>query len=159
MLYLGIDPGMNGAAVLITHAQQVVSVLKFKGATEKDIAEWFASMFMETSSPRESEEPGHIRAVIERVHSMPKQGVASTFKFGMSYGFLRGMLISHAIPFEAVTPGVWQRKLGCLSGGDKNKTKSRAQELFPHEKWTHATADAVLLSEFCRRMHEGLNAV
>lgn len=143
-LFLGIDPGANGAAVLITHAQQVENVFRFKGATEKDISDWFAqeSQYLD------------LFAVLERVHAMPKQGVASTFKFGMSYGFLRGMLISYGVAFEAITPGVWQRKLGCLSGGDKNKTKAKAQELFPHTKWTHATADAVLISEFCRRSHE-----
>lgn len=147
MLYLGIDPGANGGAALITDAQQVVSVLKFKGATERDIAEWFRWEAAVSSSTTP-------RAVIERVHSMPKQGVSSTFKFGTSYGFLRGMLVAFMLPFEAVAPGVWQRKLGCLSGGDKNKTKAKAQELFPHERWTHATSDAVLLAEFCRRSHE-----
>ena len=144
-LFLGIDPGMNGAAVLITHAQQVECVLKFKGATEKDISDWFA---------QESQYIKDLFAVIERVHSMPKQGIASTFKFGQSYGFLRGMLISYGISFEAVTPGVWQRKLGCLSKGDKNVTKSAAQEKFPHEKVTHAVADALLIAEYCRRGHE-----
>lgn len=92
-------------------------------------------------------------AVIERVHSMPKQGVASSFKFGRSYGFLRGCLIASGIPFEEVTPQVWQKALGCLSRGDKNVTKARAQQLFPSLKITHATADALLLAEYARRLH------
>lgn len=145
MLYLGVDPGANGAAVLITEAQQVASVLKFKDATEADIAEWFREQAWERHAD------GMVFARIERVHSSPQMGVRSAFTFGQSFGFLRGMLVAHGIPFEAVTPGKWQRALGCLSKGQKNVTKAKAQELFPQHRWTHATADAVLLAEFCRR--------
>lgn len=142
MTYLGIDPGKSGAAVLISHGQHVLDSIRFAKATEKDIAEWFSTIVIGT----------YIRARIERVNAMPKQGVSSTFKFGTSYGFLRGMLAAYRIPFEAVTPGTWQRTLGCLSKGDKNVTKAKAQELFPQQKWTHADADAALIAEYCRRI-------
>jgi hypothetical protein len=49
-----------------------------------------------------------------------------------------------------VTPFTWQKRLQCLSGGDKNVTKARAQQLFPGVKISHITADALLLAEFCR---------
>jgi len=94
---------------------------------------------------------GRAFALLERVHAMPKQGVSSTFKFGRSYGGLRMALAAARIPFDEATPGTWQRALGCLSGGDKNVTKRRAQELFPALRVTHAIADALLLAEFCRR--------
>jgi crossover junction endodeoxyribonuclease RuvC len=90
-------------------------------------------------------------AAIEQVHAMPKQGVASSFKFGQSYGFLRAMLIAFGIRFESVTPGKWQRELGCLSRGRKNVTKAKAQETFPGVKCTHAISDALLLAAYARR--------
>lgn len=145
-MYLGVDPGANGGAVLITHAQQVASVLKFKDATEDDIARWIEQI------PNGA--PADLSACCEHVHSMPKQGVASSFKFGVSYGVVRGILAAHKIRRSFVSPSKWQRAIGCLSKGDKNVTKAKAQELFPHEKWTHATADAVLIAEYCRRSHE-----
>jgi hypothetical protein len=83
---------------------------------------------------------------------MPGQGVSSSFKFGMSYGSLRMALIAHSIPFESVTPQAWQKSLHCLSGGDKNRTKARAQQLFPNQKVTHATADSLLIAEYIRRV-------
>ena len=46
-------------------------------------------------------------AFLEVVHSMPKQGVVSTFKFGQSYGNLEAFLTAAEIPFERVTPSVW----------------------------------------------------
>ena len=82
---------------------------------------------------------------------MPRQGVASTFKFGTSYGFCRALLVCHRLSFEVATPATWQRELKCMSKGDKNVTKAAAQRLFPGEKVVHATADAMLLAEFARR--------
>lgn len=36
--------------------------------------------------------------------------------------------------------------------GDKNVTKAAAQRLFPDQKVVHATADAMLLAEYARRV-------
>ncbi len=44
----------------------------------------------------------------------------------------------------------WQKEMGCLTKGDKNVTKRRAQELFPTLKITHAIADALLIAEYGR---------
>jgi hypothetical protein len=46
----------------------------------------------------------------------------------------------------------------CLTKGDKNVSKARAQELFPALKITHATADALLIAEYGRRLNLGLKA-
>lgn len=91
------------------------------------------------------------KALIERVHAMPICGVSSSFIFGKNYGFLRGCLIGIGIPFEEVTPHVWQRSIGCLTHGKKNISKAKAQQLFPHLKITHHTADSVLICEYLRR--------
>ena len=141
MMFLGVDPGKSGGAALINESYQVLSTVKFS-VTERDISEWFEQL-----------PDGEISGVIERVHAMPKQGVASSFKFGMSYGFLRGMLIAHEVRFEAVTPGTWQKALGCLSGGDKNVTRAKASELFPGMRCTHAISDALLLGVYARRTY------
>lgn len=90
-------------------------------------------------------------AYLEKVGAFPKQGLASTWKFAQGYGLLRGFLLALEIPFETVAPGVWQRALGCLTHGDKNVSKRRGQELFPHLHLTHATADAVLIATYGRR--------
>lgn len=154
MIFLGVDPGASGGAALITESYQVLSTVKFS-ETERDISEWFRDELKKAHQPFDKPAPfDGVAAVIERVHSMPKQGVASSFKFGQSYGFLRGMLIAHGIRFEAVTPGNWQKALGCLSRGQKNVTKAKAQEIFPGVKVTHAIADALLLAAFARRSHD-----
>lgn len=140
MIFLGVDPGQSGAVVALDEMGHVVRVVK-NDTTERDLFAAFCGYETE------------VAAIIERVHSMPRQGVASSFKFGVSYGFLRGCLIASGAIFEERTPQVWQRVMGCLSHGDKNVTKARAQQLFPSAKITHATADAFLIAEFCRRLN------
>lgn len=140
MIYLGVDPGKSGAiAAIWDDGVPFVAHIKLK-ETEQDIAQFVGSF-----------DQGHVRAVIERVSSSPQQGVVSAFTFGRSYGFLRGLLAAHQVPFTEVTPQKWQRAMGCLSGGDKNVTKARAQQLWPTLKLTHANSDAYLLAEYARK--------
>ncbi len=146
-IFLGIDPGQSGGLAWIEDGREGDPAAAFAMKmpdTERDL--WIKVAAETERSART------VFAVIEKVHSMPKQGVASSFKFGQSYGFLRGCLIASGIPFEEVSPQAWQKELGCLSKGDKNVTKARAQQLFPAEKVTHATADALLLAEYARRL-------
>lgn len=140
MYILGIDPGQSGGLAFINSVVKERPIIyAVKKMTEKDIAEEIENLCVS-------------RCFLERVHSMPRQGVSSTFKFGANYGFYRGLLTGLAIPFETVPPQTWQRYLRCLTGGDKNVTKSKAQELFPELKITHATADALLIAEYGRRI-------
>jgi hypothetical protein len=89
-----------------------------------------------------------VKAYIEQVASSPQMGVVSAFSFGRGYGNLEMALTAAGIPFERVRPQEWQKHMKCMSGGDKNVTKRRAQELFPSLKITHATADALLIAQY-----------
>jgi hypothetical protein len=91
------------------------------------------------------------RATLELVHSSPQMGVKSAFTFGEGYGRLQMALTALGVPYERVRPQAWQKAMGCLTKGDKNVSKRRAQELFPALKVTHAIADALLIAEFARR--------
>ena len=112
--------------------------------TERDIHDTL-------NQARDGYPDNQIFAMLENVHSMPKQGVSSSFKFGQHFGFLRGILTAQGIPFELVTPQKWQKAMGCLTKGDKNISKAAAQRLFPRIKMTHAFADSILIAEYARR--------
>lgn len=138
MTFIGIDPGQSGGIAKLTTDGTGYIAYKMP-ETEKDIWELLSTVM------------GPSFCLIERVHSMPKQGVTSSFTFGMGYGALRMALVGLSIPFETVNPQAWQKGLGCLSKGNKNTTKARAQQLFPSIKVTHAIADALLIAEWARR--------
>ncbi len=142
MIFLGIDPGKTGGVSFHDPACELIDAFAFTNKTPMDIYQMLKAC-----------RKGNPVAMIEKVHSMPKQGVKSSFTFGQGYGFLLGCLTALEIPFEYVTPQKWQRYLGCLSKGDKNVTKQKAQELYPHLKITHATADALLIGEYLKRTH------
>jgi Holliday junction resolvasome RuvABC endonuclease subunit len=133
--YLGIDPGKNGGLAIVGSDGSAIATRM--PATERDIYDWL------NDRPR----PSH--AVLEKVHSTPQMGVKSAFTFGRGYGSLVMVLTAWGIPFTEVTPAKWQRHLGCLTKGDKNVTKARAQQLYPELPITHATADALLIARYC----------
>jgi len=135
MVVMGIDPGASGGVAWIRDGGSTAVPMP---DTERDLLDFLSDGIEEETR----------FAYLEKVHSMPRQGVASTFKFGVNYGMLRGMLIALRIPFDDVTPQKWQKEMGCLTRGDKNVSKARAQQLFPQLKVTHAIADALLIAEF-----------
>jgi len=138
-IYLGVDPGASGASAAIYPCGALEHIKHT--ASERDIFAFYQHLCGQAPT----------FALIEQVNAMPKQGVVSMFKFGQSFGCLRGMLIGAFIPFEMVTALKWQNAMKCRTGGNKNVSKARAQELWPTHKWTHATSDAFLIAEYGRR--------
>lgn len=138
-LYIGIDPGLSGGIAFIP--DKGTPWAHKMPETDKDLIDLL----------RDSINLFEARAVIELVHSSPQMGVKSAFTFGEGYGRLQMALTAVAVPYERVRPAAWQKAMGCLTKGDKNVSKRRAQELFPDLKITHATADALLIAEYARR--------
>lgn len=71
--------------------------------------------------------------VVEDVHSMPKQGVASSFKFGFVAGALQQALADAGITIHLVAPVQWKRyfKLGKA----KDDARRKASMLMPGSAW------------------------
>jgi crossover junction endodeoxyribonuclease RuvC len=150
-MYAGIDPGQSGGLCVIDGGGNIRLLEKMPG-TERDI---WDMINLEMGLV--------IQAMIEKVHARPREGVSSTFKFGCGYGGLRMALTAAEIPFDEVTPQAWQKSLGVArrtktesKRDHKKKLLAKAQSLFPKAKITLATADALLIAEFCRRKYEGI---
>lgn len=99
--------------------------------------------------------------VIEKVASMPKQGVKSTFTFGKGYGILHGICWGGAIPFELVTPQRWKGTVLAGTSKDKDAAIAYCRRRFPHVSLlptprcsvpSDGMADALCLMEYGRRM-------
>jgi len=138
----GIDPGKQGG--LAFKDGNKVQAVSFSTLTHPEIAHKLREFMPE-------------KVYLEKVHSMPGQGVSSVFKFGEGFGHLKGTLDALGIPYELVSPLKWQTSLGCRTGGDKNVSKTKAQQLFPQiPKITHYIADALLIMEYgCRLEKQG----
>ena len=139
---IGVDPGANGGIAWITSDGK--ACVEKMPDTLQDLWELVESIGFEAPDFT----PYQIKAYIEQVSSSPQMGVVSAFSFGRGYGNLEMALTAAAIPFERVRPQVWQKALGCMTKGNKNVSKRKAQELFPDRKITHATADALLIAHY-----------
>lgn len=154
--FIGVDPGASGGlAVLATGLDAYACPMP---ATERDIWEYLRDEAASAEGP--------VAAVIEKVGGYTGQGQpgSAMFKFGASYGRLCMALCAAGIPYEEITPQTWQKAMGIPPRKNregetktawKNRLKSHAQRLFPKLSVTLATADAILIAEFCRRKVEG----
>jgi crossover junction endodeoxyribonuclease RuvC len=136
--FIGVDPGASGGVAAIVDGEAIAWKMP---PTEKNIHDLFLEL------------PRPAFALIERSQAYPKMGVSGAFNYGANYGFLRAMLITCGIPFEEVSPAKWQKVMRCLTHGDKTISKSKAQQLFPKLKVTHATADALLIACYAQRTY------
>ena len=146
MIYVGLDPGVNGGIAALDREGHIVMVTKIPG-TDLEIFQCVNDLSTH----------GGARACLEKVSAYPQMGVTSAFTFGRGFGKLLMALAAAGIPYDLIRPQDWQSTMGCRTGGDKNISKQRAQALFPNVKCTHAISDALLIAEFCRRFHLGLN--
>lgn len=159
MIYIGIDPGKDGAVSFITENSSIrivdtptLKVRKGSGKREFDVAGMVAIL-------EGWKEPAH-RVFLERIHSMPGQGVASMFSMGEGYGLWQGILAALGLSYELVTPQRWKRAM--MDGAPKDKAASVlvASRLFPGSATLlrgprgaalDGRADALLLAEYGRR--------
>ena len=141
MTIIGIDPGKSGGIAWISDGKPCVEKMP---ETLQDLWELIISI----KGLQHWDCRNDCHAYIESVHSSPQMGVKSAFTFGNGFGHLEMALTAAGIPFERVSPQKWQKALGCMTKGDKNVSKRRAQELFPTMKITHATADALLIAHY-----------
>lgn len=117
-LVLGIDPGQDGALVWlfdgVPYRREVMPATPKVGI---DIVAFIA--LLEADRPQ--------RVVLERAQAMPRQGVASSFKYGRDYGAMLGVLQCMQLSHTTVHPSVWHRALcgGKPSGEPQDQAKAR----------------------------------
>lgn len=148
MFFVGIDPGKSGAIAVLDSLESQGRELECTklSHTERDV--W---------AQLEALDAAESVALIERIVAMPISSKGNMTKLAISYGFMRGLLVASQIPFDELLPVQWQKKMSCLTRGDKNVSKARAQQLFPSYQVFHWNADAILLAECCRRTYNQRN--
>ena len=154
MIYIGIDPGLNGAIAsldiengeLLIYDMPTLEVKRNNKVKHEVSPQGLADIFGPSDIPVEK-----VRGVVlERVGAMPGQGVSSVFSFGRSVGIVEGVLAALGLSVTIVQPQAWQ-KAASVRGG-KDGSRQRAMELFPKEAKTFARkkddgrADAALMA-------------
>lgn len=152
MAIAGIDPGKDGALVVIGGPSFAPDLHLFitptlgEGKREYDLQGMRSIL---CSMPIE-----HVW--LERAQPMRRtskgqtQGVSSTFSTGLGYGLWQGLLSGLQIPFEIVSPQVWQKVmfLGVSASDTKTASALVAQRLHPRIDWRR--------TKRCTTLHTGL---
>lgn len=170
MIYIGIDVGLNGGIAGLRQRPDGVTLELLAPAPTLDTGKGGTmhrqQMYRILKRLRDmtgTPISGYsVRAFIEKAHSMPKQGTASTFSFGKGFGEWLGILTALEIPTEEVTAQRWKKEI--LAGMRKNEKDSsikKAQELYPQanllaterSRVPHdGMAEALLIAEYNRRL-------
>ncbi|MFG1188728.1 RuvC family protein [Xanthobacter flavus] len=140
-MILGIDPGISGGWALLAADGTLTAGDLPTVASEIDAVTF--TKLVRASLP--------MAAFVEDVHSMPGQGVASTFKFGRAHGTVLGVLAAIEVPIHMVAPTRWKKHYRL--DADKEKARALALRMWPAancfgRKKDHGRAEAALIARF-----------
>lgn len=122
MRVVGVDPGLSGAVALLDDEElldawdiQSADGAVMAGALTDVLATWNPDL-----------------VVVEAVHSMPGQGVSTTFKFGRALGTVEGIVAALGYPVAYIAPHTWKSAMKVTR--DKASSRALASRLWPRER-------------------------
>ena len=143
MIIVGIDPGAHGGIAVLDSEIGITDTYKMPviySSGDINAGELFSILPFGNDT--------HV--FIESVHSMPGQGVASSFKFGYSVGMIEAACAiaegGHSF-INHVQPLAWQKAGPGKTGGDKSITIEWVKKTYP---------EAQIIPKGCRVPHDGI---
>lgn len=166
MLYVGIDPGKDGAIASIGPFRSVEffdTPVVGSGKRSYDVAA-MAGILKQLVASQKNQDQIEVKVALELNHARPGQGVTSMWSMGEGSGLWEGILAALSIPYEKVIPQRWHKEI--LSGLPKGKESSvlQAQRLYPEcedklktprGRLLDGRADALCIAEWLRRTNNG----
>lgn len=158
-LVVGIDPGLSGALALFNCAglaaildMPVMAKGKGSGKVKNEVnAAGLNALLKEWTNGHADD----VLVVVERVSSMPGQGVASMMSLGDTVGCIRGVVAARGYPVHWVTPQTWKKYFGLVAGKDvdgKELARAKAIQAYPDadlaRKKDHNRAEAILIARY-----------
>lgn len=148
---VGIDPGLSGGIAFYNLMLETVESIPMPtlqaGSKSKRIIDEVALSRLFDKRAYDIQE-----VFIEQVNAMPKQGVTSTFNFGMGFGILRGIIAANFIKVTYIRPNIWKKALQVPA--NKDSARMRASQIFPKysdqwslKKWD-GRAEAALIAYY-----------
>lgn len=126
-LLLGVDPGKTGALAFIDadDPSVLVDVVDMPDATGAALGALVRNLLADLA-------PHDVAAAwVEKVGAMPRQGIASTWRFAEGYGAVLGALGALEVPVHHVTPTKWKKAQRVTA--EKASSRQRAVELWPND--------------------------
>lgn len=152
-LWIGCDPGaVSGAIGAVDDYGNYVESFDIEHKDKHILALVFKSRLLSIIDPKEGAE-----ICMEQVHSMPNQGVSSTFAFGRAVGVISAVCELTRYPVHLVTPQKWKKHFHLTA--DKGESLDMARYLWPEAKLKLKKdinkAEALLIAEYLRHILHG----
>lgn len=145
---IGIDPGSSSGAIAFHEFAEHGHILTCMNLPD-DLASLRSSIADIVRRPEYSR--SNVFAFLENPTGVPRNkrvGLGSSMKFARNVGELEGLLVGMYIKHHLVRPQEWQKRLGCLTGGDKSVSYAAAQRRYPDDSFSKRQADAVLIGHY-----------
>jgi crossover junction endodeoxyribonuclease RuvC len=144
-VFIGVDPGaVSGAYAAIDHNGEYIACGDIPSVNGRVNASQLRYVLKSCVSSFDT-----ALIVVESVHSMPKQGIASTAKFMLAVGAIEATAELTHFPLTLVTPQAWKKHHG-LIGTEKVASLELARSMFPEaslkRQKDHGRADALLMA-------------
>lgn len=152
MIYVGIDPGLDGAVAVLNAKGELNDVIDTPTLLVEGGAKKKRKFVLQSMVDILENCENDTIAAIEQVGVMPDQGTVSAFCFGEGYGMWQGILAALGIPTHLVRPQVWKEATMDGMGKEKDASRLRVLQLYPRAdvqlKKHHGRADAILIARW-----------
>lgn len=158
--YLGIDNGSSGGIAILDNGRLETIKMPTNEQTMWDTFSQIKERHPRIVAVLEQQIPRPTVFFDPSIGKMKSSILKSTCILYAGYMQTRICLVALDIPFQPTVPETWQKEIGLphkkQTRSDnkwKNALKQKAQSLFPDHKVTLWNADAILIAEYCRRLH------
>ena len=153
MKLIGIDPGLNGAIVIMEN-NKVLSVFDMPVMSEgKKNKRQLNSAQLVRIIKENTLANDDINVVVEQVNAMPGQGVTSMFNFGQTFGAIKGVCAALELPIFFVRPAKWKKHFELINAS-KDSSRTKVIEMYPTlsndlaKKKDVNKSDAILIARY-----------
>lgn len=147
-IWIGIDPGVvSGAVGALDPNGDYLDSFNIEHQDKHVLPMVFKNMILRLVDPKEGAE-----ICCELVHSMPNQGVSSTFAFGRAVGVITAVCTLTNYPLHMVSPQKWKKYFQLTS--NKDDALDMARMYWPDaplkRKKDIGIAESLLIAEYWR---------
>lgn len=160
MIYIGIDPGLDGAIAiynpddghkLTMHDMPTLAITRGKSKKREVDAHAARTIFTYAG--------GHRRVIIEQSGPMSRDGAMQAWKTGSGWGIVYGVAVGAGLPVQIVTVQRWKKAMGATA--DKDLSRKLAMSAFPDyanhfiRKKDDGRAEAALIALYAYKLEQG----
>ena len=160
MIYIGIDPGVDGAIAIFNEPADALTIHDMPTVTiTKNRKERREVNVQEVANILRPFIISKKKLVLELSGARPEDGSIQAHRTGVNWGVVYGVVVALNVPHIIVSPQAWKKAMKATS--DKDLSRRRACEEWPDftnqfsRKKDHGRAEAALMARYAYSLDRG----